>query len=79
MGGGDGRAAEMQNSAMLAAMPDFRDVVTEKKTIIGEDGNEIDLFRKTKRCGRNFTLRCSYTWWWDGLHDDTGCRCNPVA
>ena len=34
----------VQNSAMLAAMPDFRDVVTEKKTIIGEDGNEIDLY-----------------------------------
>jgi acetyl esterase len=34
----------VQNSAMLAAMPDFRDVVTENKTIIGEDGNEIDLY-----------------------------------
>ena len=34
----------VQNSAMLAAMPDFSDVATEKKTIIGGDGNEIDLY-----------------------------------
>jgi acetyl esterase/lipase len=34
----------VQNSAMLAAMPDFWDVATEKKTIIGGDGNEIDLY-----------------------------------
>jgi acetyl esterase len=34
----------MQDPAMLGSMPDFRDVVREKKTIIGGDGNEIDLY-----------------------------------
>lgn len=33
-----------QDSAMRAAMPDFSDVVTEKKTITGRDGHEIDLY-----------------------------------
>ena len=34
----------VQNSAMLAAMPDFSDVITEKKTITGPDGHVIDLY-----------------------------------
>jgi acetyl esterase/lipase len=34
----------VQNSAMLAAMPDFSDVATEKRTITGRDGHEIDLY-----------------------------------
>ena len=34
----------VQSSAMLAAMPDFKDIATEKRTIIGGDGNEIDLY-----------------------------------
>ena len=34
----------MQNAAMLAGMPDFSDIATQKKTIAGVDGNSIDLY-----------------------------------
>ena len=33
-----------QDSAMLATMPDFSDVTTEKRTIVSDEGDEIDLF-----------------------------------
>ena len=48
---------DMQNAAMLAAMPDFSDISTEKKTIAGVDGNQINLYIE-KPEGAKRTLPC---------------------
>jgi acetyl esterase/lipase len=47
----------VQNSAMLAAMPDFSDVITEKKNITGPEGHVIDLYIEKPK-GADGTLPC---------------------
>ena len=40
-----------QDEAVLAAMPDFSDVTSRKKTIKGVDGNDIDLYIEEPKAG----------------------------
>lgn len=47
----------MQDSARLASMPSFADIASEKKTITGIDGNEIDLYVDRPR-GSKGKLSC---------------------
>ena len=74
--GGDGRAAERSELSNAGCHAGFQDIATEKRTIIGGDGNEIDLYIEKPKSANGILPCVVHTRWWDGLHNNASSRCN---